>query len=108
MSKKNSKTKQAPAKASGVAKPAKVSRPKAAKTKRIGALGAAAGVLKKAGKPMRCPELIKVMAEQKLWSSPNGKTPEATLYAAIIREIRDEGSKARFKKVDRGLFAANA
>ena len=27
------------------------------------------------------------MAEQGLWSSPNGKTPSATLYAAILREI---------------------
>jgi hypothetical protein len=45
------------------------------------------------------------MAAKGLWSSPNGKTPEATLYAAMIREIRTKGSEARFQKVERGMFA---
>jgi hypothetical protein len=40
-----------------------------------------------------------------VWSS-SGKTPEATLYAAMIREIAGKGSAARFVKVDRGLFRA--
>ena len=40
--------------------------------------------------------------------SPGGKTPHATLYAAMLREIANKGAKARFKKVDRGLFAFNA
>ncbi len=35
---------------------------------------------------------------------PGGKTPEATLYAAMTREITTKGDLARFKKVDRGLF----
>jgi hypothetical protein len=47
------------------------------------------------------------MAEQGLWSSPNGKTPHATLYAAMMREARDKGIASRFEKVDRGLFAAH-
>lgn len=108
MSKKKSKTQQAPTKAPKATKGATASKPKADKPKRVGALSAAAEILKKAGKPMRAPELITAMAEQKLWTSPGGKTPAATLYAAIIREINDDGSKARFKKVDRGLFTANA
>ena len=34
----------------------------------------------------------------------SGKTPSATLYAAIIREISKKGKDARFAKVDRGRF----
>jgi len=78
------------------------------KPKRVGALDAAAQVLKSAGKPMRAQELIAAMAEQNLWKSPAGKTPHATLYAAMTREERDKGGDSRFRKVDRGQFAFNA
>ena len=78
---------------------------KEAKPKRVSAIDAAAQVLKTAGEPMTSKALIAAMAEQKLWSSPRGKTPHATLYAAMLREISAKGGKARFKKVDRGLFA---
>jgi hypothetical protein len=78
------------------------------KPKRLSALDAAAEVLAKAGKPMRAQELVAAMAEQGLWSSPAGKTPHATLYAAMMREARDKGDAARFRKVDRGQFAYNA
>ena len=77
---------------------------KEAKPKRVSALDAAAQVLRKAAKPMTCKALIAAMAEQGLWSSPNGKTPHATLYAAMLREISAKGAKTRFKKVDRGQF----
>jgi hypothetical protein len=77
------------------------------KPKRVSALDAAAQVLAKAGKPMRSQELIATMAEQGLWKSPAGKTPHATLYAAMLREIGAKGDAARFRKVDRGLFAFN-
>jgi hypothetical protein len=73
--------------------------------KRVSALDAAAQVLKSAGKPMRAQELVAAMAEQGLWTSPAGKTPHATLYAAMTREERDKGSDSRFRKVDRGQFA---
>ena len=76
-----------------------------AKPKRVSALDAAAEVLRKAGKPMNSKALITAMSEQGLWSSPAGKTPHATLYAAMLREASTKGAKARFKKVDRGLFA---
>ncbi len=88
----------------------KAAKPKAAKPagdakpKRVSALDAAAEVLRKAGKPMRSQEMITAMAEQGLWTSPAGKTPHATLYAAILREIGDKGGEARFRKVDRGQF----
>ncbi|MBA4039270.1 MAG: hypothetical protein C0468_02900 [Planctomyces sp.] len=76
--------------------------------KRISALDAAAQVLAASTEPMRAKDLIAAMAEQGLWSSPSGKTPEATLYAAMIREIAAKGSDARFRKIERGLFAAGA
>jgi len=44
------------------------------------------------------------MAQQGLWSSPAGKTPHTTLYAAMMREQRDKGGASRFRKVDRGMF----
>jgi hypothetical protein len=46
------------------------------------------------------------IAAKGLWASPAGKTPHATLYSAILREIATKGNDARFRKTDRGLFAA--
>lgn len=80
--------------------------PKEPKLKRVSALDAAAQVLVKATKPMRASELVEAMEKSGLWKSPGGKTPEATLYAAMIREIRAKGDKARFKKHERGVFVA--
>ncbi|MFN8815279.1 MAG: winged helix-turn-helix domain-containing protein [bacterium] len=79
---------------------------KHADDKRLSAISAAAEVLADAGKPMRAKEMIEAASARGLWSSPKGKTPEATLYAAIIREIAAKGKAARFSKVERGLFAA--
>src|SRR5687767_14214802 len=78
-----------------------------AKPKRVSALDAAAAVLEKAGTPMRSQEMITTMTEQGLWTSPNGKTPHATLYAAILREIGAKAGQARFRKVERGKFEFN-
>lgn len=66
-------------------------------------LSAAIAVLKKARKPMSCKAMVEAMEAQKLWTSPGGKTPHATLYASILRDIA-RGDDARFKKVDRGQF----
>jgi len=74
------------------------------KPKKVSALDAAAQVLAKASKPMRAQELIAAMSEQGLWKSPGGKTPHATLYAAMLREINAKGKAARFTKTERGLF----
>jgi hypothetical protein len=46
------------------------------------------------------------MAEKGLWTSPGGKTPAATLYSSILRELQTKGANARFKKVERGKFEA--
>jgi hypothetical protein len=74
--------------------------------KRLSALDAAAKVLAESNAPMRATDLIAEMAKQGLWTSPGGKTPEATLYAAIAREIATKGDTSRFRKAERGLFTA--
>ena len=76
------------------------------KPKRVSALDAAAQVLAASEVPMRAKEMIAAMEAKGLWTSPGGKTPEATLYAAIIREIAAKGTAARFKKHERGVFVA--
>jgi hypothetical protein len=76
------------------------------KAKRVSALDAAAQVLAASEVPMRAKEMIAAMEAKGLWTSPGGKTPEATLYAAIIREIAAKGTAARFKKHERGVFVA--
>ena len=79
---------------------------KAVPPKRLSALDAAAQVLAASEVPMRAKDLVAQMEAQGLWRSPGGKTPEATLYAAIIREIAAKGDKARFRKHERGVFVA--
>jgi hypothetical protein len=74
--------------------------------KKMSALAAAAKVLEQKGTAMTCQELIGVMAAKGYWSSPGGKTPAATLYAAIQREIATKGADSRFKKTAPGRFAA--
>lgn len=77
------------------------------KSGKLSALDAAAKVLAETGKPMRTVEMIEQMAQKGYWKSPNGQTPAATLYAAILRQIHTKGKDACFKKTDRGLFALN-
>ena len=74
------------------------------KPKKLSALDAAAKVLNEARRPMNCQELIALMANKGLWTSPGGKTPQATLYSAILREIKTKGKEARFTKTERGKF----
>lgn len=66
-------------------------------------LDAAIAVMKAGKQPMRAQEIIRAVLEQALWQT-TGKTPAATLYSALIREISNKGDKARFKKVGRGQF----
>ena len=79
---------------------------KAPKAKKVSAIDAAAQILAGAKEPMNCKEMIEAMAKRALWTSPGGKTPHATLYSAIIREIAIKGKECRFVKKDRSLFAA--
>ncbi len=70
---------------------------------KLSGLDAAARILSKAKEPMGCKDIVEQALAKGLWS-PGGKTPHATLYAAIIREISKKGKDARFEKVDRGRF----
>lgn len=87
------------------AKPAAKERKTKKEPKKLSALDAAAQVLAGAA-PMNCKELIEAMSAQGLWTSPGGKTPHATLYSAILREINGKGRESRFVKAERGKFAA--
>ncbi|RMH31057.1 MAG: hypothetical protein D6692_00850 [Planctomycetota bacterium] len=72
-------------------------------------LDSAAAVLKDApDEGLSVKEMVALMAAKGLWTSPAGKTPEATVYAGIIREIGRKGKLARFRKVSRGRFALAA
>ena len=77
-------------------------------SKKLSAIDAAAQVLAGANEPMNAKQMIDAMAAKGLWSSPGGKTPHATLYSAILREVATKGEDARFVKSDRGKFAASA
>lgn len=75
------------------------------KPKRMSGLDAAAKVLEEAGQPMTAKEMVDAAESKGYWKSPGGKTPHATLYSAIIREIANKGAEARFRKTERGKFA---
>ena len=74
---------------------------------KLSAIDAAAKVLVEAGEPLNTKQMIEAMAAKGYWSSPGGKTPHATLYSAILREITAKGNEARFKKTERGHFTIN-
>ena len=89
-------------------KPKPTKAKKQPKVKKTSALDAAARVLGEAGKPMNCQEMIDAMAAKGYWTSPGGKTPSATLYSAILRELKTKKSEARFRKTERGKFELRA
>ena len=79
--------------------------PKEKKVRKPSGLDLAAQVLAESKEPLNA----KTIAERAIaagWKT-NGKTPHATLYAAMIREISKKGKDARFRKADRGLFASS-
>jgi len=76
------------------------------KPKKLSMIKAALQVLQERKVAMTCPEMIDVMATEGLWTSPGGKTPASTLYAAIGRSIKDEGKASVFRKTERGKFEA--
>lgn len=72
--------------------------------KHVSAIDAAARVLAEAKAPMTCKQMVEIMAERGLWKPATGKTPEATLYSSIHREISKKKAESRFRKTGRGLF----
>jgi hypothetical protein len=74
------------------------------KPKRMSGLDAAAKVLEESGQPMTAKEMVEAAEAKGYWKSPGGKTPSATVYSAILREIKALGKDARFRKAERGKF----
>jgi hypothetical protein len=72
--------------------------------KKLSALNAAARVLAETKKVLSCSELIAAMASKGYWTSPGGKTPQATLSSAIQREIVLKKDQSRFKKTAPGRY----
>ena len=71
--------------------------------KRLSCVVAALKVLGEASEPMNAQELITAMEAKSYWTSPGGKTPHATLYSAILRDLA-KGEESRFVKTERGRF----
>ena len=81
---------------------------KTEKRVQLSALDAAAQLLVKSKEPLSCRQLIERMADEGLWKSPGGATPDRTLYSAMLREIATKGKDSRFVRVERGRFARRA
>lgn len=77
------------------------------KIRKASGLDAAFEVLKEAKQPMRCRDIVQTMLDNGMWTS-DGKTPHATIYAAILREIQTKGDRSRFVKTERGWFTGKA
>jgi len=75
----------------------------AQEAKRPSGLDAAARVLAEAAEPLDCKTIVQRAFEKGYWRS-GGKTPAATVYAAILREIQKKGESSRFRKAARGTF----
>jgi hypothetical protein len=78
--------------------------PAAKNAGKLSALDAAAKVLAEAGAALTTKDMVERMSAAGYWSSPGGKTPHATLYSAILREIQTKGGESRFAKTERGKF----
>jgi hypothetical protein len=74
-----------------------------AKKERHSLLNLAAKALAEAAAPLNCKEMVEKVMATGLWQT-SGKTPSATLYSAILREITTKGDAARFRKTERGKF----
>ena len=77
-------------------KPAKERKPAAP---RKSLANAAILVLTKAKEPMNAKAIVELATADGLYKPGDGKTPEATLYSAMLRD-----KKARFHKADRGVW----
>jgi len=78
--------------------------------KRLGILSAAIRVLEEhdGPEPLNCQQMFERMTAKGYWAPKRGGlTPAATLYSAILMEIRKKGEASRFQKVARGRFALN-
>ena len=88
------------------AKTKKVAKSNEPTKKRLSALDAAFKVLSETSVPLNTIQLVEAMSTKGYWTSPGGKTPHATLYIAILRDL-SKGDESRFVKTERGRFADN-
>ena len=105
--KRNTRAAAKPAAIKATEAKAKPAAPKAEGKSKLSLLSAAAAVLAESDEPLNCKRMIELAKERGLWTPGAGKTPEQTLYSAIMREIKDKGDAARFRKSPlRGHFLA--
>ncbi len=96
--KRNNRAAAKPAAIKATEAKAKPAAPKAEGKSKLSLLSAAAAVLAESDEPLNCKRMIELAKERGLWTPGAGKTPEQTLYSAIMREIKDKGDAARFRK----------
>jgi hypothetical protein len=96
--KRNTRAAAKPAANKATEAKAKPAAPKAEGKSKLSLLSAAAAVLAESDEPLNCKRMIELAKERGLWTPGAGKTPEQTLYSAIMREIKDKGDAARFRK----------
>ena len=74
--------------------------------KKLSLLSAALEVLKSDDAALTTKQMVEHAKARNLWTPGAGKTPEQTLYSAIMREIKAKGDASRFVKDARGHFRA--
>lgn len=80
-------------------KPAVVPAPVAAEPqKKLSLLNAAVTVLERSDEALTTKQLVERAKVCGLWVPGSGKTPEQTLYSAMVRELKEKGQNARFTK----------
>ncbi|TWU62276.1 winged helix-turn-helix domain-containing protein [Crateriforma conspicua] len=75
--------------------------------KKLSCVKAAIKVLEESSEPLNTQEMISAMTDAGYWTSPGGKTPHATLYSAILRDLA-KGEESRFVKTERGRFTVRS
>lgn len=63
-------------------------------------------VLSKASEPLHYTEIARRVLADELWAT-DGKTPEATVRAALTIHIKKHRKNAKFRRVGRGIFSLN-
>ena len=74
---------------------------------KLSLIKAAVAILTETEEAMNTKSIVEAAKSKGLWSPGEGKTPEQTLYSAIVREIKVKGAAARFAAAGHGLFKLN-
>lgn len=81
--------------------------PPAPAAPRLSGLDAAAKILAAAAEPLSARAVVDRMLAEGLWNT-KGKTPAATIYVAMLREMKAKGEASRFRMPEPGQFTAAA